>query len=74
MELRLTNGATVTRVHGKKVAELLAGFQYESDAIAFAKTKLVEDAGRQWFDSWYVVTNHYNGHVEIVAHPEKEAA
>lgn len=72
MELRLTNGATVSRVHGETATELIAGFQFEMDAVEFANAKLASDAAREWFDSYYIVSNHNDGNITIIRHPKEE--
>lgn len=73
MELRINNGATVSRVYGDSSAELLAGFQYQGDAVDFARAKLAEDAAREFTDSHYIVSNHYDGTLTIVRHEKKAA-
>lgn len=66
MEARFTNGASVSRAwRDAEEAELLAVFQYEGDAIDFARAKLAEDAGRD-FKSDYIVNNCYSGKATIL--------
>jgi hypothetical protein len=67
MEVRLTNGATVSRVWSESFnTELVAGFQYEQDAMLFAQARAELDVKHKLAGSFYVVTNHYNGAVNIV--------
>lgn len=77
MDVRITNGATVSRMWGTEPeTEFLAAFQYESDAREFALSKLADDAKRDWFDSTYIVSNHGNGTVAVFRpkRPKAEAA
>jgi hypothetical protein len=68
MEARFINGATCNRVWGDTSSELLGAFQYETDAVKFAESKLAEDAERKWTDSMYVVTCTLTGKLTIVRH------
>jgi hypothetical protein len=73
MEARFTNGASVNRSFGdQESAELLAVFQYSSDAEEYARRKLAEDAERKWLGSRYIVTDHHSACVKVIQHkPEK---
>ena len=77
MDVRIVNGATVSRVWGAdSETEFLAAFQYVGDASDFAVAKLADDAKRNFFDSTYIVSNHGNGQVTMhrPKKPEAEAA
>lgn len=75
MDVRITNGATVSRVWGTEPqAEFLAAFQYELDAQDFAKAKMADDASRNWYDSTYIISNHGNGLVTVLYPKRPEAA
>jgi hypothetical protein len=70
MEIRFTNGAVVNRMYGNGTeGELIAAFQYESDAEAFAQAKLDDDARRKWFECHYLVCNTYDGKIKAFRHP-----
>jgi hypothetical protein len=76
-ELRINGGASVHRAYGDGGTEFLACFQYELDAKEFAERKIAEDAARDWHDSFYVISNHFDGTLIIVRHAKeamKEAA
>lgn len=74
MELRIANGAFVHRIYdGTDVPELLAGFQYSSDAEGFAQSKVIEDATRD-FGCSYAVTCAYSGRMRIFRQPAGESA
>lgn len=67
MEARIINGTSVSRIHPSEDAEgeLLAAFQYDLDAIAFAKAKIAEDARRDW-KADYVVACSLTGKVRVL--------
>ena len=65
MEVKFSNGASVCRIWSDDKPELLAAFQYETDAINFAKMRLAEDRGAR-LSNWYVVSNHYSGALTII--------
>jgi hypothetical protein len=76
-EILINGGASVHRAWGDGGTELLACFQYELDAKEFAERKVAEDAARDWRDSFYVISNHFDGQLTIVRHAKgavKEAA
>lgn len=76
MEARFTNGASVARAYANEDAtdtELLAVFQYETDAIAFARSRLADDASRKWTGGFYVVSNHYSAQIKIFRHEAPKA-
>lgn len=76
MDANFTNGASVARAYANEDAsdtELLAVFQYETDAIAFARSKLADDAARKWTGGFYVVSNHYSAKVQIFRHQTPKA-
>lgn len=66
MEARFTNGSTVNRIWGDAGTELMAAFQYESDAIAFAGAKVAEDAKAGMGPCDYAVHCTYSGKLTIV--------
>ena len=68
MDLRFINGSSVNRCWGDESTELVAGFQYENDAIQFAKSKLAEDVARKWLESFYVVHDTCNGKMTVIRH------
>lgn len=70
MDVSFINGATVNRCYADDGTELLAHFQYESDAIEFAKMKLAEYAPHKLINSFYVVHNTYNGKMTMVRHKD----
>lgn len=75
MDLKINNGSVVNRVLFNGSAELIAGFQYESDAIAFATMKVTEEAERD-YRSDYVVSCTLTGKLTIIkaAPPKAKAA
>ena len=73
MDFRITNGASVTRIWTDDNTEFLAAFQYETDAISFAKARAAEDRGTQ-MKNWYIVSSHYSGAVTIVRPQPQTAA
>ena len=66
MEARFTNGSTVNRVWSDTSTELIAAFQYQNDAVAFAQLKLSEDIERKIANSHYIVSCTYSGKIEII--------
>lgn len=70
MELRLNNGTVVHRLWGDSHPELLGGFQYQSDAEAFARAKLAEDTKNNWTNSYAVICT-LSGKMTVI-HPEKQ--
>lgn len=73
MEARFVNGSFVSRVWGDDSTELLAAFQYDSDAISFAEGKVAEDAKRAFANSFYVVSNTYSGKITVLLAKTKKA-
>lgn len=76
MEAKFINGSTVSRVWGRnEEAELLAAFQYETDAMDFARSKLTEDQKHDTLRNCsYVVASHCTGKVVFLSPPLAEAA
>ena len=69
MEVKLPNGCSVNRLWGDhSEGELLAAFQYDTDAVEFAKAKLAEDAKREMFDSFYAIASSYSGKIQVIRH------
>jgi hypothetical protein len=62
--IELINGAYVHRLWSDSTPELLAAFQYSTDAEAFAKAKVEEDKGRD-FEAAYLVTCTYSGAMAV---------
>lgn len=74
MEL-FTRGAVVNRMWGDmQEADMLAAFQYTSDAMDFAKMKLAEDAKRDFLSCAYAVADHSNGKLHVFGHSKEKAA
>jgi hypothetical protein len=71
MDAKFVNGATVTRVWSDEATELLAAFQYDTDAITFAKMKASDDSRPD--SVRYHVYNHYTAKTTIIAPPKREA-
>lgn len=67
MEVRFTNGCSVNRVWSDAGTELIAVFQYEQNAVAFAKTQAADETRPDGV--FYVVSNHYNGKITVVRRP-----
>ena len=66
MEARFPNGSSVSRMWGdREEGELIGAFQYELDAIAFARAKIAEDA-EQKFTNRYVVACTLRGTVRVI--------
>lgn len=77
MEARFTNGSTVNRVWSDgESTELIAAFQYEGDAISFAKSRVEEDKKNQFGPCSYAVHCTYSGKLTMVggAPPAKPKA
>jgi hypothetical protein len=68
IQIIFINSCTVHRAWDDGSNELLAGFQYETYAIEFAKAKLAYDAGRNSLNSYYVVHETCAGKMTIVRH------
>ena len=66
MEARFVNGSTVNRCWGDCSTELMAAFQYEMDAIAFAKAKVADDAKHNLGPCDYAVHCTYSGKLTMV--------
>lgn len=66
MEIRFNNGSTVNRCWGDESTELMAAFQYEGDAVAFAKAKIAEDAKHNLGPCDYAVHCTYSGKLTMV--------
>jgi hypothetical protein len=71
MEARFTNGYSVNRVWSggtsdETSSELLAAFQYERDAEAFAMMKVAEDSEKDLDLCGYVISDHYSGKISIM--------
>lgn len=64
MQDRLPNGASVSRLFSDNKTELLAIFQYQTDAEAFAKSRLADDTAREWKGSTYIVACTYSGRIQ----------
>lgn len=62
---RVPNGSSVNRLWSDNKTELLALFQYQTDAEAFAIAKVAEDEQRGWSDSRYIVTCTYSGCIKV---------
>lgn len=73
MEARFVNGATVTRVWSNEATELLGAFQYETDAIAFAKLK-AEDETRPDTVRYFVYCHNKAKTTIIAKQKQSEAA
>jgi len=71
LDLKITNGSSVTRIWDNDHTEFLAAFQYETHAISFAKDCAAEDRDTR---VWYIVSNHHSGGVPIVRPQPKTAA
>lgn len=69
MEPKFVNGSTVSRVWGDSSSELIAAFQYESNAVEFAKMAATDETRPT--NVFYVVSCHLNGKITIVRPPEK---
>lgn len=62
--IEFINGATVNRLYNDlSDGELLAAFQYASDAVDFAQAKCLEDIKNDWFNSLYAVADLGTGKV-----------
>lgn len=66
MQDRLPNGAAVSRAYpGSMVTELLALFQYATDAEAFAESRVEFDTEHKQHPCFYVVSCTYSGRIKI---------
>lgn len=65
MQDRLPNGASVSRLWSNNKTELLALFQYESDAELFACQRLRDDIRHQLCNSSYLIASTYSGRVVV---------
>lgn len=65
MEARFMHGSSVSRVWTDSHAELLAAFQYHTDAISFAQARLVEDGENKWVAS-YIVCDTQTGAITVI--------
>lgn len=73
MEAKFNNGSTVSRLWGKnEETELLAAFQYSTDAIEFARRKVDEDADIKRHSCSYIVASHNDGTVLFIGQPVAE--
>lgn len=59
-----TNGVTVSRAYSDtQEAELVAVFQYETDALDFAKARVDREKDSS---ADYIISNHYSGKITIL--------
>ncbi|MGM4997800.1 hypothetical protein AB8A05_03980 [Tardiphaga sp. 538_B7_N1_4] len=65
MSYQITNGSTVNRVWVDG-CELMAVFQYEGDAIAFATAKVFEDEKAKFSSCDYAVNCAYSGKMTMI--------
>lgn len=67
MEARITNAISVNRVWGdSEESELLAVFQYERDAEAFARWRIEDDANHGYgTSSFYVCSCGFSGKIKL---------
>lgn len=69
MEAKFTNGAFLHKVWSDtKSAEVLAAFQYMSDAEDMAELAIVRDQKHQLGSPFYVVTCTYSGRMKVFRH------
>ena len=71
MAIDLTNGATVSRFHSDGSGELLAAFQYGSDADSWAKWKVAKDSDNG-METTLVRANLYDGKMKMFQPPKHE--
>ena len=69
MSVSITNGSFVHRLWSEN-AELLAHFQYNSDALTFAQALIAKDQ-EQSMAARYLVTDTYNGEMTSYTPPAK---
>ncbi|WP_386681918.1 hypothetical protein [Loktanella sp. R86503] len=60
MAVKLENGAVCSRFYSDGSGELLAAFQYSTDAEEWAKAKVASDSAAG-METTIVMTNLYNG-------------
>ena len=74
MEARFINGSTVNRVWRDGNTELVAAFQYENDAMLFARMKAEQDM-KDELHTRYAVSCMFSGKLTFVPHePSKKTA
>ena len=72
-EIRILNGATVSRIWRDSEAEFLAAFQYSCDARDFAQARIARDAEEKLTSQGYVVADLGSGRVTIFRPREVQA-